>query len=82
MRGSRVESPAALARLIPVEFGRAHRLVPLEETEDWLRIAAAPPIDPDVLGRLAALTRRSIEAAEVTLEEIEAAQARLWGPWN
>ena len=64
---------------VPPRFLKEHQVVPLDESEDRLRIAVADPLDPFVVEALAMLTGKRVERCLDTPGTIATAIERLYG---
>ncbi|MGE0791437.1 MAG: GspE/PulE family protein [Sandaracinaceae bacterium] len=60
-----------LLELVPIAFARAHRVLPLREDGDVVRVAISNPLDPGPLDDLRALLGKRIEPIAVPGEKIE-----------
>lgn len=63
---------------VPITFARQHRLLPLTETDDEVRVAVSNPLDPAPLDDLRALLGKRIEPVAATREVIEDAINRVY----
>ncbi len=65
------EVSAELVDLVPITFARQHRVLPLSDEGDVVRVAVANPLDPTPLDDLRALLGKRIEPVAATAEVIE-----------
>ena len=67
---ARLEVSTPAIRLVPAEFAKRHRIIPLEATASMLRIATASPGDARMIDDLRLLTGLEIEETTAPLNAI------------
>jgi len=72
------EIPNELLELVPINFARQHKLVPLSLRDDVLRVAVANPLDLSPLDDLRALSGKRCEPVVASADVIEAAINRVY----
>ncbi|HEX4353329.1 MAG TPA: ATPase, T2SS/T4P/T4SS family, partial [Polyangiales bacterium] len=72
------EIPIELVDLVPINFARQHKLLPLSLREDVIRVAIANPLDLSPLDDLRALAGKRCEAVVASADVIEAAINRVY----
>ncbi len=72
------EIPTSLLDLVPINFARQHKLVPLSITDDAIRVAVANPLDLSPLDDLRALSGKRCEALVASADVIDAAINRVY----
>ncbi|HHH30277.1 MAG TPA: type II secretion system protein GspE [Polyangiaceae bacterium] len=60
-----------LIELVPISFARSHRLVPLSDEGEFVRVAVSNPLDPGPLDDLRALLGKRVEPVAAPREKIE-----------
>jgi general secretion pathway protein E len=70
--------PTDLVALVPINFARQHKLLPLSSTADVIRVAVANPLDVEPLDDLRALSGKRCEAFAASADVIEAAINRVY----
>jgi general secretion pathway protein E len=72
------EIPNELVELVPINFARQHKLLPLTLRDDVVRVAIANPLDLSPLDDLRALSGKRCEAVVASADVIEAAINRVY----
>ena len=72
------EIPNELVELVPINFARQHKLLPLSQTQDVIRVAISNPLDLSPLDDLRALSGKRCETVVVSPDVIEAAINRVY----
>jgi general secretion pathway protein E len=72
------EIPNELVELVPINFARQHKLLPLSMRESVVRVAVANPLDLSPLDDLRALLGKRCEAVVASADVIEAAINRVY----
>jgi general secretion pathway protein E len=72
------EIPTTLIDLVPINFARQHKLLPLSVTDDTLRVAVANPLDLSPLDDLRAMSGKRCEAVVAPPDTIESAINRIY----
>jgi general secretion pathway protein E len=72
------EIPAELLDLVPINFARQHKLVPLTIDDECVRVAVANPLDLSPLDDLRALSGRRCDAVVASTDVIDAAINRVY----
>jgi general secretion pathway protein E len=72
------EIPQELVDLVPINFARQHKLLPLSATGDTLRIAVSNPLDLSPLDDLRAMCGKRCDAVVASADVIEAAINRVY----
>ncbi len=62
---------AELIDLVPISFARTHRIVPLSDEGEFVRVAVSDPLDPGPLDDLRALLGKRVEPVAAPGEKIE-----------
>ena len=74
------ELDPSLINIIPVEFARAHNLVPILDWRDKLVVAIEDPTDNETTNMLHFITARVLELVVATRTDIDHAIAKVYGP--
>lgn len=77
---SEFELDPSLINIIPVEFARAHNLVPILDWRDKLVVAIEDPTDNETTNMLHFITARVLELVVATRADIDHAIAKVYGP--
>jgi general secretion pathway protein E len=72
------EIPNELIELVPINFARQHKVLPLSLRDDVVRVAIANPLDLSPLDDLRALTGKRCEPLAASADVIEAAINRVY----
>jgi general secretion pathway protein E len=72
------EIPTALVDLVPINFARQHKLLPLAMTDDAIRVAVSNPLDLSPLDDLRALLGKRCDAVVASADVIESAINRVY----
>ncbi len=70
--------PAELVELVPINFARQNRVIPVAERDGVVEVAVANPLDVHSIDDLRVLLRKPVEAVASTSEAIEDAINRLY----
>lgn len=71
--------PSSVVELVPESVARENDALPIEETEDGLKVLIADPLDLDTVDKLRFILNRKIEVALATRESIREAINKLYG---
>jgi general secretion pathway protein E len=72
------EIPNELVELVPINFARQHKLLPLSQNGDVIRVAISNPLDLSPLDDLRALSGKRCETVVASADVIEAAINRVY----
>lgn len=75
---NRSKVPQNLLRLIPISFARGHHIIPIEETDECVKIAISDPLDVTGVSDVETMIKKRVELVVTPTEEINSAINELY----